>query len=873
MAGLNNNRAIQVGPPGLPLDLLPGQDFGPNPMAAMQQRQMAAEAAEMFRQGAAAAQREDALPPEAMIRLEAERDRGRKLDAQIAAQQSRNERLGDALEGRTADIDKPAPGTRHHPRHWYGDDSADKADREAGGRRTIRKIRQAEDAEKAGREDRYEKGITSGLKGTEGEYERKVEIYSQMSPEEMNENYGGPRALTKPLYWENPKTGEREITEAHKDYDPRKLKPVYYTDNQGRPRVKLKKVGRKKPISAHTGRRAPVGGGAAKAVGPIRTGLPGSSDPGRAMRVLGGLPGVLLNNLTTPFAFLRGDVATGGLPARGRVGISDTAVGRGREHPEGAYTAAEDPDATEEEKQMERMAMPPGPEDQGKLSDEERAIADDYLSAGDGSVPLSEAPGRIFGDAMAPLVASARAIKDLLVGDKSSGEEAAASGDGELTRAQRGDVGARGPAGVRGAVGDEGPAGVAGEGAEAGADEYDPAEDWTIGETDKALARAGQPRIGEEDPLAEKPRFAEVGEAAMEAEDKPSVISDPEEIQRRVAEEEEALVEGGGVPFEVTNAPVVGGEPEPPAVFGDPSSTFERPGPTEDQLAKRAAEKDRLESRGAYADAIRHGRRVAKEQARNAPRFWYTRTGDPRADAAIAAQMAQQMGGVLREQIKGRTAREQMMGEQVRYDKALKFKSQDQLRQIASDPMTPHGLREAARRQFALNAGLDVPAAGGAAGAGGSRVPAGQAAAQLEAQNPGMMGQIEGAISEYNEDIGGHGTIGDLMEGVSGWFGGDVHKTNSDQLSYMAQNLAGLISSGQITGDNIALVGPIIGAKLHRQLRAELSSPQSSLSRGGVAWSDIQQFMNDVIAGRMPANYEGLVSPSRTGGLFGWSGR
>ena len=189
---------------------------------------------------------EDYYSPEGQIRLANLRDRGQQLEGRIASQQARTAGLEGALAGIPSELDKPAPGTRHTPRYWYGDDTADKARREAGGRETIREIKATEAAEKEGREEGYEAGITEGLKETGGEYERKVEIYSQLSPQEMEENYGGPRALTKPLYWENPKTGEREMTEAHKDYDPRKLKPVYYPDKQGRPRVKLVKVSRRK---------------------------------------------------------------------------------------------------------------------------------------------------------------------------------------------------------------------------------------------------------------------------------------------------------------------------------------------------------------------------------------------------------------------------------------------------------------------------------------------------------------------------------------------------------------------------------------------------------------------------------------------------
>jgi uncharacterized protein YoaH (UPF0181 family) len=105
------------------------------------------------------------------------------------------------------------------------------------------------------------------------------------------------------------------------------------------------------------------------------------------------------------------------------------------------------------------------------------------------------------------------------------------------------------------------------------------------------------------------------------------------------------------------------------------------------------------------------------------------------------------------------------------------------------------------------------------------------------------------------------------MENISGWFGGTVRRTNSDQLSYLVENLAGLMSTGQITGENVALVGPIIGAKLDAALKRELGTG-GNLSRGGVSWSAIQRFMSDLMAGRMPEGHEGLAGITRTGGFF-----
>ena len=799
MAIYNDNRAIQVGPPILPLELQPGQDFGQDPMAAMRQRQMAAEMSENFRQGAAAQQREGTFSREAMLRLEVEREKGRQIDARIASQQAKNEYAEDALAGRTSEIDKPAPGTRFTPRYWYGDDTVAKADREAGGRRTIRKIKKAEEAEKAGREERYEKGITSGLKGTEGEYERKLEIYAQMSDDEMNINFGGPRALTKPLYWDNPKTGKKEITEAHKDYDPRKLKPVYYTDNQGRPRVKLKKVGRRTMAESAFPSSDPA------------TGDPIDTRTGRVAPSVISPDPVVASSVISPDPV----VAPAGISPSGSVTI-----------PGGGKTGKEDESWIE-------WAMPGG------------------------------GAGRSIG----------RWAEGMLglgsVGDKSSGEVAAA-GDSPQAIALQVTPGERRVRDINAAQRQ----GVPFEysqmpvvGGQPGVGDMQSEEEAFRSLTGDLLA--DEEEVSADDPMARRQRFKQ----ALDVVQPDAVDGDVDSslTQQRIAEEFEAAMPEG-VPFEVGGDPVVGGKPVPPRVFGDQESTFARPGPTEDQLALRAAEKERLKGRGDYAEGIRHRRRMADENLRNAPRFWYNLTGDKKADAAMGVAMANQFGGVLQEQIKGRTAREQMLGQQSQFEQALKFKSQEQLKQIASDPMSPLALQQAARRKYALNLGISIPPAGGAGGGFGGADNAGRAEIMLDAQNPGMMAQLEGAFQapdggSLNDDIGGYGSVGDLMENISGWFGGTVRRTNSDQLSYLVENLAGLMSTGQITGENVALVGPIIGAKLDAALKRELGTG-GNLSRGGVSWSAIQRFMSDLMAGRMPEGHEGLAGITRKGGFF-----
>ena len=291
-------------------------------------------------------------------------------------------------------------------------------------------------------------------------------------------------------------------------------------------------------------------------------------------------------------------------------------------------------------------------------------------------------------------------------------------------------------------------------------------------------------------------------------------------------------------------------------------------GPSVEQLGLRARAKQKREAKGDYADIIRHGRRMAKEQARNSPRFWFKRTGDPKADAAMGVAMAKEFGGVLQEQIKGRTAREELIGQQANLEKALELKSDEQLTTLLTLPGLPGYMRRAILSKLGAKGGLP-----GAGMGGGSGLNTSEVLAEVEQDNPVLLSQIAGAFAapdggDLNTDIGGFGSLGDIMEEVSGEFAGTVRKTNSDQLSYMAENLAQLIASKQITPENIAMVGPIIAAKLHTELKRELGRSEDRLSRDGVAWGDIQQFMNDIISGRMPSNYQALVSPRRSGGLF-----
>ena len=444
----------------------------------------------------------------------------------------------------------------------------------------------------------------------------------------------------------------------------------------------------------------------------------------------------------------------------------------------------------------------------------------------------------------------------------------------------------------------------------------EPEEDWTIDVMDKF--RREHPSAGSTDASAGIPRpsfedLAGAGEEAL-AEDPAAeeIVGAPadggaalteamEEVVQGAQTPGERLVEAGGRDLfdeEPAGEAPAGGEPRmafedmaqaDPAAAPPPQTTdeiiqramgghrqfgdMEAPirGPSADQLRLRAAEKDRLEARGAYAEGIRHRRRMADENLRNAPRFWFKRTGDPKIDAAMGAAMAQQFGSVLGEQVKGRTAREQIIGQQAQLDKGLKVKMIESLNQIISSPNTPYAQRQAAmRRRDALidslsdMGGADDAGGGGAgAGAGGLGGASGQteqdARMQLEQEDPKLLASLEGLRAEYGIDKNKLTGInpGEIMEGISGLFGGDIQVDNSMQLAYTMERLAGMMQAGQINERNVASVGTWLKTNYDPNVLAWLGRDDPELY--GNEWSEVQSFFADIMSGKVPAGFSRYV--------------
>jgi len=373
--------------------------------------------------------------------------------------------------------------------------------------------------------------------------------------------------------------------------------------------------------------------------------------------------------------------------------------------------------------------------------------------------------------------------------------------------------------------------------------------DWTEEVMDKVRQQMGD-APGPVD-VGGEPALPDPGTGSINV--RPSAI-DPEEIQQQIA------AEAGGAPVSTTSTTMSTGPPGvTPAVFGDPTSTYERPGPTEDQLVLRAAEKQRLKGRATRADEIRYAR-----DPMNQPHFWYTRTDDPKTDAAMGAAMAQQFGGVMQEQARGRTAREQMLAQQVQFDKALQHKSNAELIEMLKIPNLPFAMQQAILRK--MGGEHDLPGYGGGAGGaggGGARMPGVEGRRQLEAEDPVLLGQLDEMRDEYGTDIGrSGGSPAEWLEHAGGLFGvGDVQTSNADQLSYTMAKLASMMKAGSINDRNIAAVSawlsseydPAVLAWLN-QSAEDAAGSDGRVSGSSITWDETVAFFRDVLAGRIPEN-------------------
>jgi len=890
---------------------------------------------------------EDYYSTEGRLRLENLRDRGQQLEGRIASQQASNEYLQDALAGRTSEIDKPAPGTQHHPRYWKGDDSVAKAERDASGAATVRKIKNAEAAAKKGRDEEYEANIQRGIAKTSGEFERNQQIDSQVTPH-------GPRVKIPEVVWTNPETGKKEVTEASKRYDPRTMKPVPYTDNKGRPRIKMVKIakagaaskialeGEEKPPAKKgtpgqevatkltdeekfTADMAPQGRrGSPRGTPPVpkipeeeiqaymerepeygqkpdptldeNVPIPGFGDapPTRrepteaeaagfpdkyrpvlsrtkAGRIAQRLMGTLFNPGRAGIALARGEPLPwedpagylprqpwAGPPGKGVEGIRGSA---GVSGPSGIDKSSGEEAAAGDTPQAEAL----------QPTDSEQNIRDIGRSEVFGGSPIQAQQQIKFDDFGVPIIDES-VVADLQV--EQGGPDVRGTGTGG-----RRDVPSS--ADVGGAL-----AGLPGKLEEligGGVERLAPAArriaarfpGMLSGENrEQMLAelRAGDVTglPGEEfdpddpDP-SQHPQLAPGATNIVTGEENLAVDMTPEEFEEHERRGQDPRMTER-MREQLPLDPEAGYSPAEMAILqrSDVHGDIDAPltGPSDEQLRLRAKEKQRLASRGAYADAIRHGRRMAKEQARNAPRFWYTRTGDPRADAAIAAQMAQQMGGVLREQVKGRTAREQMLGQQAQFDKALDHKSDAELVQLLALPNLPYSMKQAILRKIEEKKGLSADggaggAGGAGAGGGGARMPGVEGRRQLEAEDPVLLGQLDTMRDEYGTDIGrSGGAPGEWAEWISGVFGGDVQTNNADQLSYTMSKLAGMMKAGSINERNIAAVSSYLSSEYDPAVLAWLDRGDMPANIGGsrISWEETRAFFKDVLAGRIPDN-------------------
>jgi len=312
-------------------------------------------------------------------------------------------------------------------------------------------------------------------------------------------------------------------------------------------------------------------------------------------------------------------------------------------------------------------------------------------------------------------------------------------------------------------------------------------------------------------------------------------------------------------------------------------------GPSDEQLVLRAKEKQRLASRGAYAEGIRHRRRMAKEQLRNAPRFWFKRTGDPKVDAAMGVAMAQQFGNVLGEQAKGRTAREELLAkggmlrtqqeqQQRQFDMSLKVKMIESLNAIIASPDTPYAQREAARRRrdqliddLSRGGGFGGGARGGDFGgvADEGEMLGVEATRQLEEEDPVLLASLGAMAANFGTDQGKLTGVNPMewAEAISAIFGGTARLSNADQLAYTMERLSKLMAAGQINKRNIASVGKWLETNYDPNVLSWLDLDDPRL--WDTKWSEVQSFFGDVRSGQIPPNFRRYVDINMGPGWIG----
>ena len=265
-----------------------------------------------------------------------------------------------------------------------------------------------------------------------------------------------------------------------------------------------------------------------------------------------------------------------------------------------------------------------------------------------------------------------------------------------------------------------------------------------------------------------------------------------------------------------------------PREFGDMGFVDE--GPTEEQLKLRQENAEKVSEKKDEARRLRMMRNPRYRKHNIQPgEFRYTRTGDPKADAAIAAAMVQAMSArdVGRDKaasdyqtnlMRADATKQGFEESRRQLDLGMKYKMVDALTARLADPNLRYQDRVFIQRQLkvlmAELSGTKDPA-GGEPDDAGVRVPPNEARQQLEQEDVELLTRLDTLVEKTNSLM--NSPPGGGVPGLGGMVSGNVFRV-------LENDLRGMIDAGLINARNVAATGSVLASRFDSKTMQAMSS-------------------------------------------------
>ena len=253
-------------------------------------------------------------------------------------------------------------------------------------------------------------------------------------------------------------------------------------------------------------------------------------------------------------------------------------------------------------------------------------------------------------------------------------------------------------------------------------------------------------------------------------------------------------------------------------------------GPTEEQLKLRQENAEKVSEKKDEARRLRMMRNPRYRKHNIQPgEFRYTRTGDPKADAAIAAAMVQAMSArdVGRDKaasdyqtnlMRADATKQGFEESRRQLDLGMKYKMVDALTARLADPNLRYQDRVFIQRQLkvlmAELSGTKDPA-GGEPDDAGVRVPPNEARQQLEQEDVELLTRLDTLVEKTNSLMNSGPGAGVL--GLGGMVSGNVFRILENELRSM-------VDSGLINERNVAATGSVLASRFDSKTMQAMSS-------------------------------------------------